>query len=85
MGASGSKKHSRPSRGLRERLLRACGGSYVQQYSASGGGYSRFQEESGRGQKSPSCEGQRYQQGEFMNIPWRTPASEGQKDLSRFQ
>nr|AFJ24955.1 nef protein [Human immunodeficiency virus 2] len=85
MGASGSKKQSKPSQGLRERLSRARGGSYGQQCGASGGGYSQFQEGSGREQKSPSCEGQQYQQGEYMNTPWRNPASERQKNLYRQQ
>nr|AWX59990.1 nef protein [Human immunodeficiency virus 2] len=85
MGASGSKKLSKHSRGLRERLLRARGDGYGKQRDASGGEYSQFQEESGREQNSPSCEGQQYQQGEYMNTPWRNPATERQKDLYRQQ
>ncbi|AAA43937.1 nef protein [Human immunodeficiency virus 2] len=85
MGASGSKKHSKHSQRLRERLLRAHGGGYVQQCNASGGEYSQSQEGSGKGQKSPSCEGQQYRQGDFMNTPWRTPAIEGQKKLYKQQ
>nr|ACM16489.1 nef protein [Human immunodeficiency virus 2] len=73
MGASGSKKHSRPSRGLAERLVRAraeaCGG----RCDALGGENSRFQEESGRGQSSPSCEGRQNHQGEYADRPWRNP------------
>nr|AAC04228.1 nef protein [Human immunodeficiency virus 2] len=67
MGASGSKKHSRPSRGLQERLLRARAGTCGGYWKESGGEYSRFQEESDKGRRSPSCEGQRYQLGDFMN------------------
>nr|QLK12553.1 nef protein [Human immunodeficiency virus 2] len=73
MGASGSKKHSKPSRGLRERLLQPPGGACGGHWDRLGGESSQSQEGSGRGQKSPSCEGQRYQQGDFMNTPWRTP------------
>nr|AAB18251.1 nef protein [Human immunodeficiency virus 2] len=85
MGASGSKTHSRPSRGQRERLLRARAGTCGGHWDELGGEYSRSQEESDKGQKSPSCEGQRYQQGDFMNTPWRTPASEGEKNAYRQQ
>ncbi|AAA76848.1 nef [Human immunodeficiency virus 2] len=85
MGASGSKKRSEHSQGLRERLLRARGGGYVKQRNASGGESSQSQEGSGREQKSPSCEGQQYQQGEFMNTPWRTPAAIGQKNSYKQQ
>ncbi|APJ01817.1 nef protein [Human immunodeficiency virus 2] len=76
MGASGSKKHSKPLRGLRERLLRARGETCGGRCDGSGGGCSQSHEGSGREQSSPSCEGQRYQQGDFMNTPWRTPATE---------
>nr|WNB16195.1 nef protein [Human immunodeficiency virus 2]WNB16203.1 nef protein [Human immunodeficiency virus 2]WNB16211.1 nef protein [Human immunodeficiency virus 2] len=85
MGASGSKERSRPSRGLRERLLQASGGASGGHWSRLGGEYSQSQEGSGREQKSPSCEGQRYQQGDFMNTPWKTPAAEGEKSLYRQQ
>nr|CAC87725.2 nef protein [Human immunodeficiency virus 2] len=74
MGASGSKKHSKPSQGLRERLLRARGETCGGHSDGSAERCLQSQEESGRGQNSPSCEGQRYQQGDFMNTPWRTPA-----------
>ncbi|AAB47785.1 nef protein [Human immunodeficiency virus 2] len=85
MGASGSKKLSKQSQGLRERLLRARGGGYVRQCSASGGESSQSQGGSGREQKSPSCEGQQYRQGDYMNTPWRTPAMEGQKESYKQQ
>ncbi|AAB00753.1 nef protein [Human immunodeficiency virus 2] len=85
MGASGSKKRSRPSRGLQERLLRARGGACGGLWDESEGGYSQFHEGSGREQKLPSCEGQRYQQGDFMNTPWRTPATEKEKESYRQQ
>ncbi|ABC39625.1 truncated nef protein [Human immunodeficiency virus 2] len=85
MGASGSKKHSKPSRGLRERLLRAQAETCVGQWKELGGEYSQSQEGSDKGQRSPSCEGQQYQQGDFMNTPWRTPATEKGKDLYRQQ
>ncbi|AAA64583.1 viral pathogenicity factor [Human immunodeficiency virus 2] len=75
MGASGSKKCSRSLQGLRERLLRARGETCGGQWDGSAGEYLQFQEGSGRGQNLPSCEGQRYQQGDFMNTPWRTPAA----------
>nr|AFJ24951.1 nef protein [Human immunodeficiency virus 2] len=76
MGASGSKKRSRPSRGLQERLLQTPGGACGGHYNGSGEGCSQSQEGSGREQNSPSCEGRRYQQGDFMNTPWRTPEGE---------
>ncbi|AAR98767.1 nef protein [Human immunodeficiency virus 2] len=85
MGASGSKERSRPSQGLRERLLRARGETCGGHCSGSGGEYLQSQEESGREQRSPSYEGQRYQQGDFMNTPWRTPAKEGEKELYKQQ
>ncbi|CAA88628.1 nef protein [Human immunodeficiency virus 2] len=85
MGASGSKKRSRPSRGLQERLLRARAGACGGHWDELGGEYSRSQEGSDKGQRSPSCEGQQYQQGDFMNTPWRTPATEGEKDSYRQQ
>nr|ATU79201.1 nef protein [Human immunodeficiency virus 2] len=85
MGASGSKKRSRPSQGLRERLLRAqeetCGG----RSNGSGEGYLQSQGGSGREQNSPSCEGQQYCQGDYMNTPWRTPAAEEEKKLYKQQ
>nr|ATU79221.1 nef protein [Human immunodeficiency virus 2] len=85
MGASGSKTRSRPPRGLQERLLRARAGACGGYWDKLEGEYSQSQEGSGRGQRSPSCEGQRYQQGDFMNTPWRTPATEGEKDSYRQQ
>nr|ADN34620.1 nef protein [Human immunodeficiency virus 2] len=85
MGASGSKKQSRHSRGLRERLLRTREGTYGGQSHGSEGGYLQSQGESGREQNSPSCEGQRYQQGDFMNTPWRAPAAEREKKLYKQQ
>ncbi|AAB00771.1 nef protein [Human immunodeficiency virus 2] len=85
MGASGSKKHSRPPRGLQERLLRARAGACGGYWNESGGEYSRFQEGSDREQKSPSCEGRQYQQGDFMNTPWKDPAAEREKNLYRQQ
>nr|AAU88184.1 nef protein [Human immunodeficiency virus 2] len=85
MGASGSKKHSRPPRGLQERLLRERAGTCGGYYNESGGEYSRFQGESDKEQKSLSCEGRRYQLGDFMNTPWKDPAAEGEKKLYRQQ
>nr|CAC87758.1 nef protein [Human immunodeficiency virus 2] len=85
MGASGSKKRSKPSRGLRERLLRARGGACGRHCNGSEGEYSQFLGESDKGQNSPSCEGQQYQQGDFMNTPWRTPAAEKEKALYKQQ
>nr|CAC87767.1 nef protein [Human immunodeficiency virus 2] len=85
MGASGSKKPSRPPRGLQERLLRARAGACGGHWEQLEGGYLQSQEGSGREQKLPSCEGQRYQQGEFMNTPWRTPATEGEKNAYKQQ
>nr|AFJ24954.1 nef protein [Human immunodeficiency virus 2] len=85
MGASGSKERSKPSRGLRERLLRARGETCGGHCNESGGEYLQSQEGSGREQKSLSCEGQRYQQGDFMNTPWRTPAEEREKQLYKQQ
>nr|CAC87753.1 nef protein [Human immunodeficiency virus 2] len=85
MGASGSKKLSRPPRGLQERLLRARAGACGGHWDELGGEYLQSQEESGREQKSPSCEGQRYQQGDFMNTPWKTPAIEGERKAYKQQ
>nr|AYA94973.1 nef protein [Human immunodeficiency virus 2] len=85
MGASGSKKHSRPPRGLRERLLRARAGACGGLWDELGGEYLQSQEGSGKGQKSLSCEGQRYQQGDFMNTPWKNPATEREKNAYRQQ
>nr|CAC87759.1 nef protein [Human immunodeficiency virus 2] len=85
MGASGSKKRSKPSQGLQERLLQTHGGACGGHCNGSEGGFLQSQGESGRGQNSPSCEGQRYQQGDFMNTPWRTPAAEREKALYRQQ
>nr|ADN34628.1 nef protein [Human immunodeficiency virus 2] len=85
MGASGSKKRSRLPQGLRERLLRARGKTYGGRCSGSGGEYLQSQEGSGREQRSPSCEGQQYQQGDFMNTPWRNPEAEGERELYRQQ
>nr|CAC87743.1 nef protein [Human immunodeficiency virus 2] len=85
MGASGSKTRSRPSRGLRERLLQACGETSGGRWGGSEGGYLQSQEGSGREQNLPSCEGQRYQQGDFMNTPWRNPATDEEKRSYRQQ
>nr|CAC87766.1 nef protein [Human immunodeficiency virus 2] len=85
MGASGSKKPSRPSRGLQERLLRARAGTCGGYWQELGGEYSRSQEESGREQRSPSCEGQRYQQGDFMNTPWKDPSAVRKENSYRQQ
>ncbi|APJ01783.1 nef protein [Human immunodeficiency virus 2] len=85
MGASGSKMRSKPQRGLQERLLRARAGTCGGYWGELGGEYLQSQEGSDREQKSPSCEGQRYQQGDFMNTPWRTPAAEGEKNAYKQQ
>nr|ADN34626.1 nef protein [Human immunodeficiency virus 2] len=85
MGASGSSAHSRPLGVLRGRLLGARAGACGGHWNELGGEYSQSQEGSGREQKSPSCEGQRYQQGDFMNTPWRHPAAEGEKNSYRQQ
>nr|CAC87724.2 nef protein [Human immunodeficiency virus 2] len=85
MGASGSKKRSEPSQRLRERLLRARGETCGGHCSGSGEGYSQSHGGSDRGQNAPSCEGQRYQQGDYMNTPWRTPAAEGEKERYKQQ
>nr|ATU79251.1 nef protein [Human immunodeficiency virus 2] len=85
MGASGSKKRSRPSQGLQERLLRAqeetCGG----RSDGSGGRCLQSQGGSGREQNSPSYEGQQYCQGDYMNTPWRAPAAERENKLYKQQ
>ncbi|AAB00762.1 nef protein [Human immunodeficiency virus 2] len=85
MGASGSKKRSKPLQGLQERLLQARGETCGGRCNESGGGYLQSHEGSGREQNSPSCEGQRYQQGDFVNTPWRTPAAEREKELYKQQ
>nr|CAC87740.1 nef protein [Human immunodeficiency virus 2] len=85
MGASGSKEHSKPSRGLRERLLRARAETSGGGYKDLGGEYLQSQEESGREQRSPSYEGQRYRQGDFMNTPWKDPTAEGKENSYRQQ
>nr|WNB16732.1 nef protein [Human immunodeficiency virus 2] len=78
MGASGSKKRSKPLQELQERLLRARAGTCGGRWHGSEGGYLQFHEGSDREQRSPSCEGQRYQQGDFMNTPEKTPADRQQ-------
>nr|ADO12633.1 nef protein [Human immunodeficiency virus 2] len=85
MGASKSKKRSRPSRGLQEKLLQARAGTCEEYWNKLRGEYSQSQEKSGRGQKSPSCKEQRYQQENFINTPWRTPATEGEKNAYKQQ
>nr|ADN34633.1 nef protein [Human immunodeficiency virus 2] len=85
MGASGSKMRSGVPRGLQERLLRARAGACGGHWDELGGEYSQSQGESGREQKLPSCEGQRYQQGDFMNTPWRKPATDEEKKQYRQQ
>nr|CAC87742.1 nef protein [Human immunodeficiency virus 2] len=85
MGASGSKRRSRSLQGLQERLLRARGETCGGRCNESEGGYLQFHEGSDREQRSPSCEGQRYQEGDYMNTPWRTPAVEREKELYKQQ
>nr|ADN34638.1 nef protein [Human immunodeficiency virus 2] len=85
MGASGSKKRSEPPRGLQERLLRARAGTCGGHYDKLEEGSLQSPEGSGREQKLPSCEGQRYQQGDFVNTPWRTGAIGKEKEQYRQQ
>nr|ADN34625.1 nef protein [Human immunodeficiency virus 2] len=85
MGASESKKRSKPSQGLQKRLLRARAGTCGEHRNVLEEKYSQSQKESGREQKSPSCKEQRCQQRNFINTPWRHPAAEGEKNSYRQQ
>nr|ADN34636.1 nef protein [Human immunodeficiency virus 2] len=85
MGANESKKPSRPPQGLQEKLLRARAGTCKKYWEELGGEYLQSQKESGRGQRSPSCKEQKYQQREFMNTPWKTPATEREGNAHKQQ
>ncbi|AAT37068.1 nef protein [Human immunodeficiency virus 2] len=77
MGGSISKKHSKRSGKLRERLLAARGENYGRLWGGLEDGFELYQGGSGKDLSSRFCEaqGQGYSEGEFMNTPWRTPAT----------
>nr|AAY98491.1 nef protein [Simian immunodeficiency virus] len=79
MGGVTSKKQRKRGGNLRERLLQARGETCGKLWDGSEGEYSQFQDASGRGSSSLSCEPQRYCEGQFMNTPWRNPATERAK------
>nr|AAY98490.1 nef protein [Simian immunodeficiency virus] len=79
MGGVTSKKQRKRGGNLRERLLQARGETCGKLWDGSEGEYLQFQDASGRGLSSLSCEPQRYCEGQFMNTPWRNPATERAK------
>nr|AIG88763.1 Nef protein [Simian immunodeficiency virus] len=79
MGAGGSKKQSRRRGELRERLLQARGETYGRLWEGLEEGYSQSRGGLDRGWKLHSSEGQEYNEGQFMNTPWRNPAREREK------
>ncbi|AFV26210.1 nef protein, partial [Simian immunodeficiency virus] len=79
MGAAGSKKQYKQHGGLRERLLQARGETYGKLWDGSEDGYLQSREGLGRGWNLHSSEGQKYNEGQFMNTPWRNPAREEEK------
>ncbi|AAA91947.1 nef protein [Simian immunodeficiency virus] len=79
MGASGSKKQRKQHGELRERLLRARGETYGKLLEGLGEGSGPSQGASDKGLNSHSCEPQRYNEGQFMNTPWKNPAAESAK------
>ncbi|CAA68389.1 unnamed protein product [Simian immunodeficiency virus] len=79
MGGAISKKRSKPPRDLRQRLLRARGENYGRLFKGVEDGSSQSLGGLDKGLSSLSCEGQKYNQGEYMNTPWRNPAEERKK------
>ncbi|AFV26289.1 nef protein [Simian immunodeficiency virus] len=79
MGGAGSKMRSKRHGGLRERLLRARGETYGRLWEGLEEGYGQSLGASGKGLNLPCCEPQRYNQGDFVNTPWRNPAREKEK------
>nr|ACD11086.1 Nef protein [Simian immunodeficiency virus] len=81
MGGAGSKKLSKPRGDLRERLLLARGATYGKVFVDSEGASGQSQDASGRDLSSRSYEpeSQAYCEGQFMNTPWRNPATERAK------
>nr|ACD11084.1 Nef protein [Simian immunodeficiency virus] len=81
MGGVISKKQPKPRGDLRERLLRARGNAYGRILEGSEGASGQSQDASGRVLSSRSCEPepQAYCEGQFMNTPWKNPATERAK------
>nr|QDQ68839.1 SIVe660rtn [synthetic construct] len=74
-----SKKRCRRGGNLRERLLQARGETYGRLWEGLEEGYSQSRGASGKGLRSLSCEPQKYSEGQYMNTPWRNPATEREK------
>nr|ANT85922.1 nef protein [Simian immunodeficiency virus] len=79
MGGVISKKQCRRGGNLRERLLQARGETYGRLWEGLEEGYSQSRGASGKGLSSLSCEPQKYSEGQYMNTPWRNPATEREK------
>nr|QMS44007.1 SIVRTN [synthetic construct] len=80
-----SMRRSRPSGDLRQRLLRARGETYGRLLGEVEDGYSQSPGGLDKGLSSLSCEGQKYNQGQYMDTPWRNPAEEREKLAYRKQ
>nr|AGI43936.1 NeTaRev fusion protein [synthetic construct] len=85
MAGAISMRRSRPSGDLRQRLLRARGETYGRLLGEVEDGYSQSPGGLDKGLSSLSCEGQKYNQGQYMNTPWRNPAEEREKLAYRKQ
>nr|ANT48424.1 nef protein [Simian immunodeficiency virus] len=85
MGGIISRRQSEPPGELRQRLLRARGETCGRLFEGGEDGYSQSRGGLDKGLSSLSCEGQKYNQGQYMNTPWRTPAEEREKLAYRKQ
>nr|AWX59989.1 nef protein [Human immunodeficiency virus 2] len=88
MGGNTSSKPSKRRCGLRERLLQARGENYGQLWEGLEEGYSQSRGELGKGSSSRltrEIQGQAYNQGEFMNTPWKNPAQKKERKQYRQQ
>ncbi|AAA91938.1 nef protein [Simian immunodeficiency virus] len=85
MGGATSKRRSKSPGDLRQRLLRARGETYGRLWEELEDGYSQSLGGSDKGSSLLSCEGQKYNQGQFMNTPWKNPAGEREKLAYRKQ
>ncbi|AFV26129.1 nef protein, partial [Simian immunodeficiency virus] len=84
MGGVGSKKRSKRSSNLQERLLQARGETYGRLWEGLEEGSQQSRGGSGKGLNSLCCE-QVYSEGDYMNTPWRTPAREREKRMYKQQ
>nr|ABY60459.1 Gag-Pol-Nef protein [Expression vector MVA--89.6P-SIVGPN] len=85
MGGAISMRRSKPAGDLRQKLLRARGETYGRLLGEVEDGSSQSLGGLGKGLSSRSCEGQKYNQGQYMNTPWRNPAEEKEKLAYRKQ